>query len=64
MKTKTVYKCEYCLSEYKTSKEAYECEASCLKLTWDEYAEYIDLLAREKTASYLISREKNDTIVK
>lgn len=60
MKTKTTYQCEYCLTEYKTSKEACECEASCLKLTWDEYMEYLDLLSREKTTSYIVSRTSNE----
>lgn len=64
MKYKTIYQCEYCLSEYETSKEAYKCEADCLKLTLDEYAEYLDLLAREKNTSYLISRTKNETTEK
>ena len=60
MKTKTIYQCEYCLTEYKTSKEAYECEADCLKLTWDEYTDYLEMLTREKTASYIVSRENNE----
>ena len=64
MKSRTIYQCECCLSEYETSKEACECEASCLKLTWDEYMEYLDLLAREKTTSYLVSRTKNETTEK
>ena len=50
MKTKTVYQCEFCLTEYKTSQEAYECEASCLKLTTKEYTEYLDLLKEERDA--------------
>lgn len=61
MKSRTIYQCEYCLSEYKTSKEAHKCEADCLKLTLDEYIEYLDLLAREKTTAYLVSRTKNET---
>ena len=60
MKTKTIYQCEYCLTEYKTSKEAYKCEASCLELTWDEYTEYLEMLTREKIASYILSRESNE----
>lgn len=60
MTIKTTYQCEYCLSEYMTSKEACKCEADCLKLTWDEYMEYLDLLAREKQTSYLVSRTSND----
>lgn len=59
MKSRTIYQCEYCLSEYKTSEEAHKCEADCLKLTWDEYIEYLDLLAIEKTATCIISRTKN-----
>lgn len=64
MKSKTIYQCEYCLSEYKTPKEAYKCEADCLKLTWDEYAEYIELLTREKTTAYLVGRTKTETTEK
>lgn len=60
MKTKTTYQCEYCLTEYKASKEACECEASCLKLTWDEYTDYLEILTREKTASCILSRESNE----
>lgn len=60
MKTKTIYQCEYCLSEYQTMKEAIECEASCLKLTLDEYDEYVEMLNREKTASYIVSRTSNE----
>ena len=71
MKTKTVYQCEFCLTEYKTSQEAYECEAGCLKLTMKEYAEYLDLLKEEKNAfrqaSYVMNneiRERCDNAVK
>ena len=60
MKTKTTYQCEYCLSEYTTSSEAYKCEADCLKLTWDEYTEYMHLLTRERNASYIVSRRSNE----
>lgn len=60
MKTKTIYQCEYCLSEYQTVKEAIKCEASCLKLTLDEYEEYVEMLNREKTASYIVSRTSNE----
>ena len=60
MKSKTIYQCEYCLSEYVSSNEAYGCEASCLKLTWDEYVEYMNLLTREKQASYIASRTRNE----
>ena len=27
MKQKIIYQCEYCLTEYKTHKEAFKCEA-------------------------------------
>ena len=60
MKTKTIYQCEYCLSEYQTVKEVIKCEASCLKLTLDEYDEYVEMLNREKTASYIVSRTSNE----
>ena len=49
------------MSEYESSKEAHKCEANCLNLTLDEYIEYLDLLAREKTVAYLIGRTKNET---
>ena len=64
MKSRTIYQCEYCLSEYETSKEAHKCEADCLKLTLDEYIEYLDLLVREKTTAYLVGRTKNETTEK
>ena len=64
MKTKTVYQCEFCLTEYKTSQEAYECEASCLKLTMKEYAEYKDLLKEERLAFAQASCAMNDEIRK
>lgn len=60
MKTKTVYQCEYCLSEYTTTGQAYKCEADCLKLTWDEYTEYMHLLTREKQASSIVSITSNE----
>ena len=50
MKTKTIYKCEFCDRQYNTSKEAYECEAKCLGLTIDEYKEYRYLLREERNA--------------
>ena len=62
MKTKTVYQCEFCLTEYKTSQEAYECEASCLYLTMEEYAEYLDLLKEEKNAFGQASCAMNNEI--
>lgn len=64
MKTKTVYQCEFCLTEYKTSQEAYECEASCLKLTMKEYAEYLDLLSEERKAFAQASCTMNNEIRK
>lgn len=60
MKTKTIYQCEYCLSEYQTVKDAIRCEASCLKLTLDEYDDYVAMLNREKTASYIVSRTSDE----
>ena len=63
MKTKTVYQCEFCLTEYKTSQEAYGCEASCLKLTMKEYAEYLDLLKEEKNAFRQASCAMNNEII-
>ena len=59
MKVRTFYQCEYCWSEYQSAKEAYKCEADCLKLTMEEYKEYVDMLNRAKTAGYIVSRTKN-----
>lgn len=60
MKSKTIHQCEYCLSVYDTPKEARQCEADCLKLTMEEYVDYLAMLTREKTASYILSRESNE----
>ena len=60
MKQKIIYQCEYCLTEYKTYKEAFKCEADCLKLTEDEYREYLDLLDKERDAGCTISVRKNE----
>lgn len=60
MKAKTIYQCEYCLSEYTSKKDAVECEAKCLHLTVDEYYEYMDLLWRERVASNIVYRQKNE----
>lgn len=60
MKTKTIYQCEYCLSEYSSSNDAIQCEAKCLNLTVDEYKEYMDILWREKMASLAVSKSKNE----
>lgn len=50
MKTGMIYICEFCDNKYKTSKEAYDCEAKCLGLTADEYKEYKYLLREEQNA--------------
>ena len=60
MKTKTIYICEFCDRQYRTSKEAYECEAKCLGLTTDEYKEYLDLLEEERRAFSEASCTNND----
>ena len=62
MRSKTIYQCEYCLTEYKTSKEAHKCEADCLKLTMDEYVEYLELLSEEKSAFGQASCVMNDDV--
>lgn len=64
MKTRTVYICEFCHSEYKTSKEAYECEAKCLGLTVEQYKEYVNLLQEEKRAFGVASCYMNDEVRK
>ena len=64
MKVKSIYQCEYCLSEYKTSKEAMDCEAKCLKLTRSEYEEYLYLLKEEKAAFAQASSVNNEWIRK
>lgn len=60
MKQKTIYQCEYCLTEYDTYKDAFTCEASCLKLTESEYREYLDLLDKERVAGCVVSVRKNE----
>lgn len=62
MKSRTIYQCEYCLSEYKTSSEAHKCEADCLKLSLEEYMEYLELLAEEKSAFGIAACASNDEI--
>lgn len=64
MKTRTVYICEFCHSEYKTSSEAYKCEAKCLGLTVEQYKEYVNLLQEEKRAFSSASCSMNDEIIK
>lgn len=64
MKSKTIYQCEYCLSEYTSVKEARQCEADCLKLTMDEYMEYLELLAEEKSIFGIAACCSNDNIRK
>ena len=64
MKTRTVYICEFCHSEYKTSKEAYECEAKCLGLTVEQYKEYVNLLQEERSVFGKASCSMNDEIGK
>ena len=64
MKRKTIYQCEFCLEEYKTSREAFECEAKCLKLTIDEYEEYLKLLMEERRAFSEASCITNDRVRK
>ncbi len=48
MRTKTIYICEFCGSEHKTSMDAFLCEATCLGLTSEQYQEYNDLLKKER----------------
>lgn len=62
MKTKIIYQCEFCLTEYKTSEEAFKCEADCLKLTQEEYAKYLILLREEKEAFAQASCVMNDEV--
>ena len=61
MKIKTIYICDFCDRQYKTSKEAYECEAKCLGLTTNEYKEYLDLLEEERRAFSQLHVATNDT---
>lgn len=61
MKTKIIYICEFCDRQYKTSKEAYECEAKCLGLTTNEYKEYLELLEEERRAFSQLHVATNDT---
>lgn len=62
MKTKIIYQCEFCLTDYETSEEAFKCEADCLKLTLEEYAEYLKLLSEEKRAFAQASCVMNDEV--
>jgi len=62
MKTKTIYQCEFCLTEYRSSKEAFQCEADCLKLTMDEYNEYLNLLSEERKAFGQASCRMDDEV--
>lgn len=64
MKARTVYECEFCGNQYKTTKKAYECEAKHLGLTMEEYKEYMNLLDEEKTAFGIAGCASNDVIRK
>ena len=62
MKTKIIYQCEFCLKEYKTSEEAFKCEADCLTLTPEEYTKYFNLLLEEREAFAQASCVMNDKV--
>lgn len=64
MKTKIIYICEFCDSQHKTEKEAYECEANCLGLTINEYKEYLDLLEEERRAFSQVHVCRNKETIK
>ena len=60
MKTKTVFVCEHCKSEYECAGDALKCEATHLGLTLEEYKEYLALLRTEKDCGINVSIAKNE----
>lgn len=64
MKSKTIYICEVCGTEYHSSKDAFKCEAKCLGLTYEQYKEYHNLLMEERNAFALASTMRSDMVIK
>lgn len=60
MKTKTVFVCEQCGTEYKYAGDALKCEAEHFGLTLEEYQEYLVLLRIEKDCGINVSIAKNE----
>lgn len=60
MKTKTVFVCEQCGTEYECAGNALKCEAQHHGLTLEEYQEYLVLLRIEKDCGINASIAKNE----
>lgn len=60
MKTKTVFVCEQCGTEYKSAGNALMCEAEHLGITLEEYQKYLELLRIEKDCGINVSIAKNE----